>query len=198
MNFDADKEKTLKRMLLNDKSDKGSVDKPIQKLVNLINAKEDYYTLSSCSGRIVLLYIPDTGKKREAEFIVRTHDLIKSSKVKSVIKELLNYVNYNNDGSIWFKQDPPIVHIGSRTLKQASDLLRNARTIGFKRNGLFEVEKRFLMELVSTERTDAIIAQDGKLLVPEEYIKTLIEVGNKKLEQSWTKIKKLEAEIKKL
>ena len=38
-----------------DKSKKGSIDDGIIGLINLINSKSDYYTTSSCAGRIVLL-----------------------------------------------------------------------------------------------------------------------------------------------
>ena len=73
--------------------------------------------------------------------------------------------------------------------------LRTARKIGLKRGGLFEVDKRFLMELVSTERIDAIIAKDQKLLVSDDYFKVLSKEANKRLENTWEKIKKLEENI---
>ena len=38
-----------------DLSRKGSVDEPIRNLVNLINSKSQYFTTSSCSGRILVL-----------------------------------------------------------------------------------------------------------------------------------------------
>ena len=38
-----------------DKSKKNSIDKNIKSLINIINKSDDYYTTSSCSGRIVLL-----------------------------------------------------------------------------------------------------------------------------------------------
>ena len=38
-----------------DKSRKGHIDKDIAKILSKINSKKDYYTTSSCSGRIVLL-----------------------------------------------------------------------------------------------------------------------------------------------
>jgi tRNA(Phe) wybutosine-synthesizing methylase Tyw3 len=38
-----------------DLSRKGSVDEPIRNLVNFINSKSQYFTTSSCSGRILVL-----------------------------------------------------------------------------------------------------------------------------------------------
>lgn len=191
MRFDQDKERTIKKMLSNDKSNKGSVDKRIKKLLEKINRLDDFYTTSSCSGRIIIIGIPKSGRKKEAEFLYRTHDLMKyNSKLISVIKESLNYKE-----SVWFRQEPVILHVAARTLEHASEFLRTARKIGFKRSGLFEVDKRFLMELVSTERIDTIIAKDGKLLVSNDYFKVLSKEANKRLENTWEKIKKLEENI---
>jgi len=193
MSFEEDKKKTLKKMCFNDKSDKGSVDEPIKSLLDKINKLEGYYSTSSCSGRIILIKIPKSGSKKEAEFLYRTHDKAKASEVITVIKKLLNY----KDKSVWLRQEPAILHVASRTLKDASKLLRVAGLIGFKRCGLFEVEKRFILELMSTEKIDTIIAKDGKVLVSDDYLKVLVDEANKKLARTWEKTQKLEEEINK-
>ena len=54
------------------------------------------------------------------------------------------------------------------------------------------------MELVSTERVDAIIAKDGDVLVSDNYIKVLVEESNNHLKRSWEKIEKLRSAISKL
>lgn len=38
-----------------DHSKKGTVDEDIQHVVSLLNSREEYFTTSSCSGRIVLI-----------------------------------------------------------------------------------------------------------------------------------------------
>jgi len=50
--FQKDKEIQLSR---DDFSKKGSVDKKIIPLIDKINSKDEYYTTSSCSGRIMLM-----------------------------------------------------------------------------------------------------------------------------------------------
>ncbi|MBW2966012.1 hypothetical protein KY342_02835, partial [Candidatus Woesearchaeota archaeon] len=52
MQFENQKKTFLKKI---DKSKKGGIDKEIIPLVNKINNSRNYYTTSSCSGRIVLL-----------------------------------------------------------------------------------------------------------------------------------------------
>ncbi|MBU0471692.1 MAG: hypothetical protein KKF89_02820 [Nanoarchaeota archaeon] len=189
MSFDTDKQKTLKKMLSNDKSNKGSVDKPIQNLLDKINTLDDYYTTSSCSGRIILIKIPESGSKKDTNFLLRTHELANADELITLIHKLKELE------TVWLRQEPVILHVAARTLKDASKLLRLVRIIGFKRCGLFEVEKRFLMELVSTEKIDAIIAKDGEVLVSDKYIRVLVEEANKRLKRTWEKTKKLEKEL---
>ena len=192
LHFDNNKEKTLKKMLSNDKSNKGSVDKPIKALVDKINSLEDYYTTSSCSGRVIVIKVPRNGKKKDAEFLYRTHESADKKKIINCLK------NLKTDESVWFRQEPAIIHVAARTMNDASKFLRIARPIGFKRGGLFEVDKRFLMELVSTERIDAILVRDGEILVSDKYIEIIVSEANKRLERTWEKTKKLEAEVGKL
>jgi len=191
MSFESEKEVSLKRMTSYDKSDKGSVDKKIKSLLDKINSLDNYYTTSSCAGRIIIIKIPSSGKKKEAEFLYRTHDKASVKKVVSKINKLAG----DKDSSVWFRQEPAILHVAARTLEDAYKFLVIARKIGFKRGGLFEFKKRFILEMVSTENIDAIIAKQKGLLVSEDYLKVLIEDGNKKLEKTWKKIVKLEKSV---
>ena len=50
--FSTEKARVLSKV---DLSRKGSVDEPIAELVSYINALEDFYTTSSCSGRLAVL-----------------------------------------------------------------------------------------------------------------------------------------------
>ena len=192
MRFDDEKEKTLKKMVEDDRSDKGFVDKRVKALLNRINSLDDYYSTSSCSGRIILLTIPSSGSKKESKFLYRTHEQAFEDDLLETIHSLKDVKD-----SVWFRQEPAILHVVTRTLKDSSDILRAARTIGFKRSGLFEVENRFVMELMSTEKIDTIVAKNGKVLVSDDYLKTLVLEANKKLQRTWDKIERLEEELKK-
>lgn len=50
-NFDRDKERALSGV---DLSRKGSIDEKIHALVALLNTSTDFFTTSSCSGRIII------------------------------------------------------------------------------------------------------------------------------------------------
>ena len=67
-------------LLKTDKSHKGKWDKKILNLCKKINKLENYYTTSSCSGRIVLMI--DNEKKQENLFIKVYHDLTSFKQLK--------------------------------------------------------------------------------------------------------------------
>lgn len=55
-----------KKQCLNklDQSKKGSVDEDIEHVVSLINGREEFFTTSSCSGRVILIDAVSTWSPR--------------------------------------------------------------------------------------------------------------------------------------
>ncbi len=72
-----------------DKSKKGSIDKDIVGIVNLINSKKAYYTTSSCAGRIVLLEMKSK-KKNECDWIFTKHDKVKFNEIDNTLNNYFN------------------------------------------------------------------------------------------------------------
>ncbi len=71
-----------------DKSSKGNWDEKISKLCEKINKKENCFTTSSCSGRIVLMI--DQEKKEEGLFKFVSHDLISFGELKNEVEKILH------------------------------------------------------------------------------------------------------------
>lgn len=183
--FERRKQDCLKK---DDKSSIGSWDKPIQKLCLAINKKENTYTLSSCSGRIVL--IKNLEKKQPNMFILRSHEKIK-------FKELIDSLNGAEKikESLIFKQEPPILHVCCADLEGAEKILIKARECGWKNSGIMSTKGRIVLELRSTEYIALPIMEKGKILVNEEFIKIILKESNNRLEKGWEKIRKLEKKI---
>lgn len=74
-----------------DKSNIGKWDKQIISLCDKINKSDDYYTTSSCSGRIVLMI--DQEKKSPNLFLAVSHDLIDLEWLKEIINEMMDQTN---------------------------------------------------------------------------------------------------------
>lgn len=183
MNFNKEKKEFFSK---DDKSRKGSIDTKIKKLVDKINSFKDFYTTSSCSGRILLPAIPKSNKKNEVKYLFSSHKKIKFIEIQKIINKKLP------NQEVWFKIQPAILHVACKNMESAKKLLNTARDIGFRRSGIISIGKnRLVLELISTERIETIISKNRKLLIDNNYLKFLIKEGNKKLEKTWGKINKL-------
>ena len=136
MNFEKEKKDFLAKK---DKSRKGSIDNKIKKLVNKINSFKDFYTTSSCSGRILLLAIPKSNKKNEVQYLFRLHKKINNNEFKKLIKIMKSKKIPKED--VWFIVQPVILHIACKDIDNAKKLLNTARDIGFKYLALSQLEK---------------------------------------------------------
>ncbi|MBM3309774.1 MAG: hypothetical protein FJY77_05900 [Candidatus Altiarchaeales archaeon] len=186
----------------------GDTDKEIVPLLNAINSLQDYYTTSSCAGRIQLFN--DLGSKIRNNSIACWHRKVSPGEVVKEVKAVKPphlHKGFIPDprrgegvsGILYFKCEPPILHIAARDIESAGKLLNTAREAGFKHSGIQAIKpERVIVELISTETIDApIMEKDGKL-ISDEYIRYLAKLANKKYMKSQAKIKKLERKIKEL
>jgi len=183
--FSRRKQDCLKK---DDKSSIGRWDKPILSLCNKINKIETFYTLSSCSGRIVL--IKNLDKKQPGMFIFRSHGKVSFDEISRALKKA------NETGeTLIFKQEPPILHVCCESLENAENLLNKARESGWKNSGIMSTRGRIVLELRSTEYLALPIMEKGKILVSEDFLKILVRESNNRIEKGWEKIEKLEKTI---
>lgn len=171
-----------------DKSSAGKWDERILSLCEKINSLEDFYTTSSCSGRIVLML--DKEKKSPNLFLKVWHNKVYFDDFKEVLNGL-----FNKKEIIKFKLEPPILHVACRDLKKATEILEKAKSIGFKRSGINALGKNIILELNSTERLEFPIFKNGKLLVDDAFLKLIVKQANQKLKKGWMKIEKLKKNI---
>jgi len=182
--FDQQKNAQLTKV---DKSFKQSWDKPILKLCKTINDKNNYYTTSSCSGRVTLLKAEE---KKQAGLLIQTwHEVITFKKLKDSIKK-------NKINSLTFKQEPAILHVAARNLEDAQKLHNFAKQSGWKHCGIISFGKRIVIELSNTEKLEFPLLQKSKILVSDEFLKIIVKESNKKLKKTWGKIDRLEKALK--
>ena len=112
-----------------DKSSIGGWDKPIEKLCNKINSLENYYTLSSCSGRSVL--IKNVVEKTHDLFVFRSHAKISFGELKKALELAVKCKE-----GVMFKLEPVILHVCCAKLEDAEKMLNKAREAGCKNSGI--------------------------------------------------------------
>lgn len=167
------------------------VDPEIIPILNCINKQEEYYSTSSCAGRIVILELPEIGDKKHAVFLGKWHKKITPD-------DVFNAVVTASKGQLWMLAQSPIFHIVAKTLKAADTLLKHGYSSGFKHSSLKTTEGKIVVELMSTERLDAPIGQHGNLLCSPAHVELLVEISNHIIERSQGKLHRLQQELENL
>jgi len=176
--------KKLTMQKLEDAQKENKVDKEIIPILDIINSYEEYYTSSSCYGRIVLLELPKLGDKKNAKWLGKWHRTITS-------KEFLDAFSKAEKGMLWLLAQSPIIHIFARDIKSADKLVKTAVSCGFKHSGFKTADKHIIVELSSTERLDSPIGYDKTLFYNKENIDFLVGIANDVFEKSNKKLMKL-------
>ena len=172
-----------KKMYLSkqDKSRKGDIDQKVIPVLETINSKDNYYTTSSCSGRVYLW--TGTGKKNETEWLKVSHELIdeKFFEIQS------------QKGLVWLRVEPFILHVACNDLEAANQLLGKARQI-YKKSCLLSASNKILIEIRGSELVEMPLYLDGKLLY-QGNLSWLVQLVNEKLQRMWEGMEKFKKTI---
>lgn len=171
-----------------DKSSIGKWDKKIVFLCKKINCLDDYYTTSSCSGRVLLMINQE--KKSHNLFLAVSHELISFNWLKNNLNQIIKNKKLNKL-LIKFKCEPPILHVICRNLESASLLLEKAKSSGMKHSGIHYLGKNPILEINGDDRLEFPIIDQHKILIDDNFLKLIVKESNKKLKKSWKMIKKL-------
>jgi len=182
------KEKALNS--LEKAKNENKVDKGIKAILDIINKSDDYYTSSSCAGRIALIELTHLGDKKGAEFLGKWHRKIEPSEIDVAAKKA-------KTGMLWLLAQSPILHIGANTNDISDSLLKTAISCGFKNSGLKSTGRKIIVEICSTERLDSPIGKDGKLFCNEEYLNLLVNIANEIMDRSSLKLHRFEEKLEK-
>ncbi|CAO3653358.1 unnamed protein product [Mucor fragilis] len=205
-----------------DKSPKGFIDAPILDLMHVINQHPDYYTTSSCSGRVAVyceglekdvdINDPDAIEKttKGGIWLYVSHDPIPMPKenLEAWIVQLLfgnqsDKVEFSSDRPddilsrqlIYFKFEPLILHIEASSSETAMQLLGTAYQVGYQNSGITP-SRRHMLAIRSTHKIDTPIAyaQGDKIkcLVDPAYLILLLTMSNQKFESNMERMKVFE------
>ncbi|RLF43994.1 MAG: hypothetical protein DRN17_05280 [Thermoplasmata archaeon] len=174
---------TLKKAMENNEVDKKAI--PI---IEKLNGIDEFFTTSSCSGRIAIMELPSIGNKIDARFLGKWDDKIK-------IQDIKNALENAEKGEIWMLAQPPIFHVSASDVNAASKLIKVAKQSGFKNSGIRSIGKRVTVEVRSTEEVDAPLGIDGKLICDEKYLSLLVSIANEIMERAKNKLSILEKNL---
>ncbi|XP_074508441.1 tRNA wybutosine-synthesizing protein 3 homolog [Sebastes fasciatus] len=167
-----------------DLSKKGSVDEDITHVVSLLNSCEEYFTTSSCSGRLILIDGASESSdvhKQNCVWLFVSHQKCKSDDLMCGLSR--------SGGDAVFKFEPFVLHVQCRRLEDAQLVHSAAINSGFRNSGL-TVSKtgKIITAVRSTHGLEVPLSHEGKLLVDHEYIHFLTQIANQKMEENLRRI----------
>jgi len=168
------------------------VDKALISFLKKFNKKKNYYTSSSCTGRIMVLGLDEKEVKKPKLFVFKAHKKIKLKEIKEALKE-------EKYKELWLKQEPYIFHITAKSLETAEKLLKLKTDIGIRRGGIFFIkENKYLIELMGSQHMSLPIKIDNNILFNNKQLGILVKKANTKLDRNYKILKEVCKELLKL
>jgi len=193
MSFEQRKQDVLSRA---DQSNKGSIDKHIKTLCNKINSMPEYFTTSSCAGRIRLFVEPHTAKKYDSEEVFSSHEMIDEKQHDDLWKKVNEFSDNNSDDTLWLKQEAVIFHVVCKDLDAAQLILNKAKEAGIKRAGIISINREPIVEILGTGHMEALLVKKGKVVADKDYFFLAVEEANKRFLKNKERIEEFEKKLK--
>jgi tRNA wybutosine-synthesizing protein 3 len=185
------KDKKQRMDNLNQMIEEGKVDKDMLPLIEGINSNPNYFTTSSCAGRIVLLQLPKIGDKENAEFLGKWHREVTLMEIKEAFDKAQEKIN------VFLLAQSPIIHVRCKDLESATYLRNLAVESGLKYSTLKSLTLnsksqpvKIVVEILSSENIHVPIAKGRRLFPDEEYLEFIVDSANSALLRAQEKIKK--------
>jgi len=188
--FEAEKAKALESLFR--ALEQGTVDPDIVPLLVLLNAKRDYYTTSSCSGRVQLAATRLPGEKRRMVVLAKWHNPVECWE----LIQALSSAEEHSD--IWLSVQGPILHVVCRDQASAFNILSASRRAGLKHSGILWIGRRVVVEIAASDKIETPLRLAGTYLINRECYDLLVERVNAVLLRAKEKLERLEEEISKI
>ena len=178
--FTRRKEQTLAGV---DMSPKGEWDKPILEMLNWFNEQTDFYTLSSCSGRIVL-FERHHDVTKGGQWLVSSHAEASADHVWETL------TTTKHTGQVSFIVEPLLLHIACSSLERARHLLSLAIRSGYKESGLGAGSTRHIVAIRTTAmRMEIPVAQHEKTFITEDQMNIFVDHANSRFQANAVRTK---------
>jgi tRNA wybutosine-synthesizing protein 3 len=188
MNFEKQKIETLENYKKALKE--GLVDKKIIKILDVINQNPNYYTTSSCSGRISLDILGK--RKKEHLWVFKSHKTI----TKEQLKKGIEFALKEKVNNLYLKVDSFILHVVCKDLNAANFLLNLTHKLGLKRTGIIQLDKKIIVEILGLDRLEFPLILNNNLIINLDYLQDITDLANKKLVRNWERLEILYLSLK--
>ena len=173
-----------------DKSFKQSVDAPVKRIVDIVNSAGDFFTTSSCSGRIMLIHEADSEKRKNgASFLFVSHDVVEPKRSYELL-QLCGGLR----GNVFLKLEPLIIHIECRNLDLAVALLHRMKEENeFKHTSIVSARgNKFIASIKAVVKLEIPVVFDGVVLLDGDLLEKYLGIANGRMSENFDAIARLE------
>ncbi|KAK3739246.1 hypothetical protein RRG08_008107 [Elysia crispata] len=175
-----------------DLSRKGSIDALLQESVHFINSLPNYFTTSSCSGRIILF--ENTGskvQKKGCRWLHVTHNSVLKKDLEAALTDI-------SDEAV-LKFEPMVMHVQCRSLEDARQMHQLAVASGFRNSGITVGSKgKIITAIRSTHSLEVPLSSQGQVLVSPQHLDYLVDSANRKMEENTLRIDRFRTSLQDL
>ena len=161
----------------------GRVDEDIIDILLMFNNIEEYYTTSSCSGRITIHKGKVYEDKRKHVVLFKMHELSKENELSDCLIEVLREHRF-----VWLKVSGFIIHVITNCLENAIALAKLVRRCGMKKDICIRPirNNEWLIVLKSPHNLSTPLSID---VIDSQYVNTLVKEAVKLLRMVKIEIK---------
>ena len=208
---------TLQELLLDagDFSRAGHVDQRAKAIVGLVNRHKDFYTTSSCSGRVSLFADPTTSTKagglKGGEWVYVSHEPAEAGAIVAAVREKLGEdpededecekkANETSQGidpecSLVLRFEPFILSVEASSVEHGGRFVAAARDAGFRESGITGNDRRVVCSIRCSIRMETHVVSRGVRLVSDLAIRELVRIANEKWNANKLRAERLEETI---
>ena len=214
----------LQSMCATDRSPKGSVDGRCFPIMKLLNEHPDYVTTSSCSGRVALFHqgpaTCDSGSQEPndenevqssaehnmkraggAGWLFVSHECATPTEETEIVEVVVGAAKNPllGSGHCSLKSEPFVMHVQCRTLEAAKALHHvAATTAGFRNSGLTIGKLWTTVAIRHAHSFDCPVIIEGRNCGDAAYLRSLVQICNKRLKDNFLQMDRLEHAIRQL
>ncbi len=166
------------------------VDSQMISFLQKFNKLKNYFTSSSCAGRIILLGLDKEESKKPNLFVGKWHRKVKLLEITTLLEKDSSF------DEIWFKQESFIFHFVCKNLTCATKLLEIKTNFGIKRGGIFQIEDgRYIIELMNTSHISFPVKLGKEIIIDKQNLEKIVKKANTKLERNYKLLKEFQKTI---
>jgi len=170
----------------------GYVDPDLVNFIYKVFNTRNFFTISSCSGRITLIDAIFPWMRDESYIVFKKH-------VPVSLEEVIPVLSVKPLHRLWLIVSGPIFHFVAKSIPAAQILVNEVRKCGFKHSGIISIGvDGIVVEVVSGTWTSFLLMDGDELVIQPNSLSRVLEISNTILLEGKKRIECINSEIERI